>query len=137
MRLAGEVAVVTGSTTGIGAEIARRFAAEGARVLVTGRNVEDGEAVAAECNGSALFVAADLADGDTPDALVRVAVERFGSLSVLVNNAVANDADDGPVTRVGTQTWQRVLQVNLVAAAQLCGAAIPAMVAAGRGSIVN
>jgi NAD(P)-dependent dehydrogenase (short-subunit alcohol dehydrogenase family) len=136
-RLDGEVALVTGSTSGIGAEIARLFAAEGAHVVVTGRDSERGEAVVADCIGRAAFIAADLADPDAAGRLVVSAVEHFGSLTVLVNNAVAEGANDGPVTDVGDQAWEQVLDMNLVTPARLCRAAIPVMADAGHGSIVN
>jgi 3-oxoacyl-[acyl-carrier protein] reductase len=135
-RLDGEVALVTGSTAGIGAEIARLFGAEGAKVVVTGRNAERGASVASAV-GEALFVPADLADRQAPEQLVAAAVERFGSLTVLVNNAMESDAHDGPVTDVSDETWERVLTVNVVAAARLCRAAIPVMAESGHGSIVN
>jgi NAD(P)-dependent dehydrogenase (short-subunit alcohol dehydrogenase family) len=135
-RLDGEVALVTGSTAGIGAEIARLFGAEGAKVVVTGRDAERGASVTAAA-GEALFVPADLGDPQAPERLVAAAVERFGSLTVLVNNAMESDAHDGPVTDVSDETWERVLTVNVVAAARLCRAAIPVMAESGHGSIVN
>jgi NAD(P)-dependent dehydrogenase (short-subunit alcohol dehydrogenase family) len=136
-RLDGEVAIVTGSTHGIGAEIARAFAAEGAAVVVTGRNAERGGAVVESAAGRAAFVAADLASPGTPETLVNAAVELFGSLTILVNNAMEGDARDGAVTDVSDETWERVLTVNVVAAARLCRAAIPVMSRTGHGSIVN
>jgi 3-oxoacyl-[acyl-carrier protein] reductase len=135
-RLAGEVALVTGSTHGIGAEIARLFGAEGAQVVVTGRDRERGEAIAAAA-GDAAFVAADLEDPEAPARLVTAAVERFGRLTILVNNAVTAEVRDGPVTKVSDQDWDRILAVNLTAPARLCRHCIPAMAAAGHGSIVN
>ena len=135
-RLAGEVALVTGSTHGIGAEIARLFGAEGSGVVVTGRDPARGSAVA-DAAGDAVFVPADLADPGAPARLVAAAVERFGRLTVLVNNAVTTDVHDGPVTRVSDDDWARTLAVNLTAPARLCRHAIPAMAAAGHGSIVN
>jgi NAD(P)-dependent dehydrogenase (short-subunit alcohol dehydrogenase family) len=135
-RLDGEVAIVTGSTHGIGAEIARMFGAEGAAVVVTGRNEDRGAAVA-EAAGNAIFVAADLLDAATPARLVEAAVGRFGRLTVLVNNAMEGDARDGAVIDVSDETWERVLTVNVVAAARLCRAAIPVMGLEGHGSIVN
>ena len=137
-RLDGEVALVTGSTTSaIGVEIARLFAAEGASVVVTGRNAERGAAVVESCQGRATFVAADLSEADSPSHLVDATVERFGSLTVLINNAVNTGTKDGPVTDVSDDSWFRILAVDVVAIARLCRAAIPVMASAGRGSIVN
>jgi NAD(P)-dependent dehydrogenase (short-subunit alcohol dehydrogenase family) len=89
-RFDGETALVTGSTRGIGAGVARRFAAEGANVVVTGRSREPGEATVDEirdAGGEAVFVRADMRDPDDVEALVAATVEAFGSLDVLVNNA--------------------------------------------------
>jgi NAD(P)-dependent dehydrogenase (short-subunit alcohol dehydrogenase family) len=141
-RLHDEVALVTGSTRGLGREIARLFAEEGARVVITGRSRERGEAATSllrSAGASVAFVPADLGDEAQCEALVEAAVERFGLLTVLVNNAVAGgrDAGDGEVTRVSTVAFEAVLRVNLVAAATLCRLAIPHMLSAGHGSIVN
>jgi NAD(P)-dependent dehydrogenase (short-subunit alcohol dehydrogenase family) len=140
-RLAGEVAIVTGSTSGLGREIARVFAVEGARVVVTGRNSERGQqviATIADAGGDATFVAVDLGDEGAGESLVASAVDTYGQLNVLVNNAIASTAPrDGPVTELTSEGWEATLRVNLTATAWLCRAAIPAMVKAGHGSIVN
>ncbi|MGH9032262.1 MAG: SDR family NAD(P)-dependent oxidoreductase [Acidimicrobiia bacterium] len=143
MRLRGEIALVTGSTAGIGRAIAVEFAAQGARVVVTGRNRERGEAVAAAArraagddNGGATFVAADLTTEDACAALIAATAERHGSLTVLVNNAAGAD-DDGAVADLATSAWDATLRVNLTAPMWLCRAAIPHMRAAGHGAIVN
>jgi NAD(P)-dependent dehydrogenase (short-subunit alcohol dehydrogenase family) len=135
-RLAGEVVIVTGSTAGLGKEIARLVASEGALVVVTGRDADRGEAVAATIPNS-IFVRADLSLEEERRRLVDAAIDTFGSLTVLVNNAVASTSLDGPVDRVTEEAWHQILQVDLVATARLCALAIPHMVAAGRGSIVN
>jgi NAD(P)-dependent dehydrogenase (short-subunit alcohol dehydrogenase family) len=138
-RLDGEVALVTGSTRGLGREIARLFAEEGARVVVTGRSRERGEEAASSlraAGASVEFVPADLGDESHCEALVEAVVERFGSLTVLVNNAVAY-VRDGPVTEVSAEVFADVLRVNLVGVATLCRLAIPHMLRAGHGSIVN
>ncbi|MCU1460512.1 MAG: short-chain dehydrogenase [Acidimicrobiales bacterium] len=136
-RLEGEVAIVTGSTAGLGREIARLMASEGASVVVTGRHRERGEAVAASIDGSA-FIAADLTVERECDALVDAAAERFGPVTVLVNNAVIGDGvHDGPVTDVTAADFEAVLRLDLVAAATMCRLVIPDMLAAGHGAIVN
>jgi NAD(P)-dependent dehydrogenase (short-subunit alcohol dehydrogenase family) len=143
VRLRGEIALVTGSTAGIGRAIAVEFAAQGARVIVTGRDRERGEAVAAAAHkaagagdGDAVFVPADLSAEDACAALVGAATDRFGGLTVLVNNA-AGAGDDGAVADLATPTWDAILRVNLTAPMWLCRAAIPRMRAAGHGAIVN
>jgi NAD(P)-dependent dehydrogenase (short-subunit alcohol dehydrogenase family) len=133
-RFEGEVAVVTGSTAGLGRCIARRLAAEGAAVVVTGRNRERGEAVAGEIGGT--FVAADLRDEQACTDLVEAAVAAHGTLTVLVNNAVA-DVDRAAVAEVETEAWEAAFRVNVTAPMWLCRAAIPHMKAAGHGAIVN
>lgn len=140
-RLDGEVALVTGSTSGIGRAVAIRFAQEGAAVTVTGRSQDRGTEVASRierAGGDVLFRPADLSEEGAAESLVAATVERFGSLTVLVNNAVATDgSSDGSVTALEREAWERSLQVNLSAPVWLCRAAIPAMVAAGHGAIVN
>ena len=138
-RLAGEVAIITGATSGLGKSLALRFASEGAQVLVAGRNPERGQAVCdaiATQGGQAVFAAADLSADSCGSDLVNRALAEFGRLSVLVNNAV-DLAGDGPVTEVAPESWRHLLQVNVAAAALLCQAAIPAMAQAGGGSILN
>lgn len=132
----GDVALVTGSTSGIGRAIAERFAAEGASVVVTGRDQARGDAVVAACGGRARFVAADLADDAAADALVTAAVDAFGSLTVLVNNA-AGHIGDGPVAELDDASWRAIIELDLLAPARLCRAAIPHLRACGRGAIVN
>jgi NAD(P)-dependent dehydrogenase (short-subunit alcohol dehydrogenase family) len=141
-RLAGEVAVVTGSTAGLGVTVAQLFAAEGAHVVVTGRNGERGEAVVADiasAGGSATFVRADLTDEDEARALVGTAADRFGPVTVLVNNAVSPETitRDARLTDVPADVWDAMYRVNVLAAVWLMQEAIPLMQQAGHGSIVN
>jgi len=141
VRLAGEIALVTGSTAGIGKAVALQFGAEGARVVVHGRDAERGAAVVAQIvagGGDADFVAADLGVEASCQELVDVAVARFGALTVLVNNAVASpDGHDARVGEMDTAYWEHALRVNVTAPMWLARAAIPAFIDAGRGSIVN
>jgi NAD(P)-dependent dehydrogenase (short-subunit alcohol dehydrogenase family) len=140
MRLEGESVLVTGSTSGIGKHTAILCAREGARVAVHGRDVARGEAVARtirEAGGEAVFVAADVAEEEACTRLVDTVAERFGGLTVLVNNAVAGSGGRSPVGALDTALWERVLRVNLTSVAWLCRAAVPHMLRAGHGSIVN
>jgi NAD(P)-dependent dehydrogenase (short-subunit alcohol dehydrogenase family) len=140
MRLAGERVLVTGSTSGIGKHVALLCAREGARVCVHGRHVERGTAVVraiTEAGGSAVFVPGDLAEQAACATLVETAAERLEGLTVLVNNAAAGSGGQSPAGAFDTAVWERVLRVNLTSVAWLCRAAIPHMLRAGHGSIVN
>jgi len=142
VRLEGEIALVTGSTSGIGKAIATAFAAEGARVVVTGRDAGRGAAAVDAITGDggdAAFHAADLSDEAACAQLVSATVEQFGGLTVLVNNAAGSTVDetDGPVAEMTTSSWEASLRVNLTAPMWLARAAIPHMIEAGHGSIVN
>ena len=142
MRLAGELALVTGSTSGIGAAIARRFAVEGAAVVVTGRDRDRADTVVAAitaAGGTAHVVLADLGREAACAELVDEAAARLGGLTVLVNNAVASTVDhaDGAVADLTNEAWEASLRVNLSAPMWLCRAAIPHLRAAGHGSILN
>ena len=140
MRLAGEKALVTGSTSGIGRAIAIEFAREGAEVAVTGRDHERGAAVVAEIaanGGKGAFIAADLGDEQATIDLVNAAAAQMQGLTVLVNNAAGGDASDGSIGDLTTDAWDAILRVDLTAPMWCARAAIPHMQRAGHGSIVN
>ena len=140
-----EVAVVTGSTGGIGEAVAHRLAGDGARVVVTGRRTADGERVAADigaAGGIATFVRADLTMEDDVAALFNSAARAFGPVTLLVNNAAPTDLvgpsnKDGRLTDVPPGRFDEILAVGLRAAYLCCYHAIPQMQQAGHGSIVN
>jgi len=139
-RLAGERALVTGSTAGIGRGIATAMAAQGAAVVVTGRDEARGRAVVGEitkAGGTAQFVAAELADESAVRALVDRAAAVMGGLTVLVNNAAGAIRGDAAVADLETDTWEAILRVDLTAPMWCARAAIPHMRRAGHGSIVN
>jgi NAD(P)-dependent dehydrogenase (short-subunit alcohol dehydrogenase family) len=144
-RLDDRVAVVTGSTRGIGRATAVRFAAEGASVIVTGRTDEAGREVEREIRaggGEATFVRTDLAKEDDVVAMVEAAVDRYGKLTTLVNNAAPTELMgpgrlDRRVTELENDAWDSIMLVALKAIVWSCKYAIPEMVKAGGGAIVN
>ncbi len=147
MRLAGKVALVTGSTRGVGRAIATRFAAEGARVVVTGRSDDDGHAVVAAITGNggtAVFVRTDVGVEKDVRGAIGAATSEFGRLDVLVNNAGATDLlrigpnrRDAAVADIENEAWEGILRGSLTSALWACKYAIPAMTASGGGSIVS
>ncbi len=132
MRLEGKVAVISGGGSGIGAATARRFAREGARVVVTGRREEPIRAVADEVGGGA--VAGDTADPEHVRQAVETAVDRFGGLDVVVANAALGFG--GAAMDVSDEQWEQTLDVNVTGAFRLVRAALPALLERGGGSIV-
>ncbi len=132
-ELDGAVAVVTGGGSGIGRATAVRFASEGASVAVLDRDADAADAVANEVGGAAHTV--DVRDGDAMSAAVRAVAERHGRLDVLVNNAGTGDLR--PMHTVDDKVWHRLLDVNLTGTFNGMRAAVPLMLEAGRGAIVN
>ncbi len=134
-RLAGRVAVITGGGSGIGLATARRFAAEGARVVIGDVDRAAGEAAAAEVDG--MFVAVDVTDEAQVDALFDAAAERYGSVDIAFNNAGISPPDDDSIETTELPAWQRVQDVNLKSVYLCSRAALRHMVPKGRGSIIN
>ncbi|MTV39164.1 SDR family oxidoreductase [Duganella radicis] len=136
-RLKGKVAIVTGSTQGIGLAIARRFAAEGAMVTLNShREDEAAHAIAKELGPErSLFVHADVADRAAMEALAARTIDRFGKVDILINNAGMNVFDD-PLA-LSEEDWKRCFAVDLEGAWNGARAVLPSMLAQGAGSIVN
>jgi NAD(P)-dependent dehydrogenase (short-subunit alcohol dehydrogenase family) len=128
-RLEGKVCVVTGSASGIGAESARLFAAEGARVV--GIDLDAEQAV------GTLTIAADVSDEEQVRRALLTAREELGRIDVLMNNAGINPTDDGSVVETTLESWQRVQDVNLRSVFLCCKHGIPHLLEGGGGSIVN
>ncbi len=131
------VALVTGSSSGIGAEVARRLAADGLHVVVNSRSsVEAGEAVAQEVGGS--YLQADVGDPEAARALVAQVVEQHGRLDVLVNNAGTTELiPHADLAAATPEVWRRLYEVNVIAPFVLVTAAEQALRAAAPGCVVN
>ncbi len=137
MRLDGKVAIVTGGGTGIGKAIAERFVSDGADVCITGRRVEVLEASAASMPaGKVRTCAADVSNPADVERVVESALSFGRGLHVLVNNA-GTDQPMAGVTDLDPAVWDHVLSVNLTGPFLMMRAAIPHMIEAGGGSIVN
>jgi meso-butanediol dehydrogenase / (S,S)-butanediol dehydrogenase / diacetyl reductase len=139
VRFEGHVVLVTAAGQGMGAAIARRFAGEGAQVAVTDRDGEAAEGVAREIvdgGGTAHAFRCDVTENDSVAAAVAGAVERFGRLDVLVNNAASAGAGTD-LDAIADERWARDIDVTLTGAFRCTRAAMPHLIASGRGAVVN
>lgn len=141
MRLQDKVTLVTGGNGGIGRAIAELAVAEGARVVITGRNVERGEATVKAlrlAGGQAIFVPAELSDEDQARTVIETTIAEYGALHVVVNNAGAGAKKSGvqPEDEPGVR-WQKLVGANLTSTYLVAAYAMPALRKAGGGAIVN
>ena len=139
LGLAGRVGVVTGGSQGIGREIARLLAGEGADLVLAARRTEVLEATAAELRDqtgrSVVAVTADVATPDGPPAIADVALAEFGGVDILVNNA--GKGFNKPLDDLTDADWYASLDLNLMSAVRLCRALVPQMCTRGWGRVIN
>jgi NAD(P)-dependent dehydrogenase (short-subunit alcohol dehydrogenase family) len=140
--LAGKVAVITGSGAGIGLAIARRFAAEGASIVLSGRNEARGQAAERalrDAGAAAVYVPLDVSREEQVRRLMERAVGEFGALDILVNNAGPNGDDFGigALHVLSTETFDRTMKIGAYGPFWCCKYALPKMMAGGGGAIVN
>lgn len=136
-KLQERVAIVTGGAMGLGAAIAKRLEAEGARTVITDIDVDAGERLANQSGGC--FIEQDVTDEKRWDAVVRIVEERFGRVDILVNNAGVEGppADRANPENTRLSDWQAVHRVNVEGVFLGCRATIPALRRAGGGAIIN
>ncbi|MEM7024103.1 MAG: SDR family oxidoreductase [Pseudomonadota bacterium] len=143
-RLAGKVAFITGGGGGIGRATAERFAEEGAKVVIAEIDRAAGEAAAesargfaGNAGGDAHFVPCDITDPASVEAAIAETIDRFGQLHVLHNNAGGSTKEDGPVTEAPDEEFWRVIKLDLYGTFLCSKLAIPKIIEAGGGSVIN
>jgi NAD(P)-dependent dehydrogenase (short-subunit alcohol dehydrogenase family) len=139
-RLNDKVALITGGASGMGKVASHLFAREGAKVVLTDVADEAGEAVAAairDGGAQAAYVHADVSRASDAEAMVRFAVDTFGRLTILYNNAGIFPERDGSVTQTPEEVWDLTIGINLKSVYLGCRYGIPAMIESGGGAIVN
>lgn len=135
-RLEGKTAIVTGAASGFGEGMAKRFAGEGANVLVADLNSEGAERVASEIGAAALPLAVDVARRDDVDCMAETALERFGRIDIMVNNA-GYTHPNGDMLGVDEETFDRIADVNMKAIYLSALAVVPIMEKQGGGAIIT
>ena len=139
-RLQGKVAIVTGSTSGIGIGIARLYAAEGAQVIVCGRRAEKGQGVVDSIvaeGGKAAFHTMDITDPASIEKLVEDTAATYGHIDVLVNNAANVALKDGRVDELTIEMWDAIFQSDMRGTFYVTKCVLPHMIKNGGGSIIN
>jgi len=136
-RLDGKVALITGAAGGMGLAASKLFVEEGARVVMTDVAEDAGRAAAEEIGQGAAFTRADVSTAADAEAMVRFAVETFGGLHVVYNNAGVVLPNDVGVVETDEETWDRTMAINLKGVWLGCKFGIPAIIESGGGSIIN
>lgn len=139
-RLDGKVAFITGSGSGIGRAGAILFAREGSKVIVADISREGGQhtvAMVREDGGDANYVHTDVTDPESVERAIASTIATYGKLNVLYNDAGGSTAQDGPVTKVSIDEFWRVIRVDLYGTFLCCKYAIPELIKAGGGAVIN
>ena len=137
MRLSNKVALITGGGSGIGKASCLLFAREGAKVVVVDLKKDTAEATAKEIGGNARAFAADISKAKDAQAMIAFAEKSFGRLDIVFNNAGVFHPKDESVTDTPEDIWDMVIDINLKGVFLGCQYAIPALLRAGGGSIIN
>jgi NAD(P)-dependent dehydrogenase (short-subunit alcohol dehydrogenase family) len=137
MRLKDKVALITGGGSGIGKASCLLFAREGAKVVAVDLKKETAEATAKEIGSQARAFAADVSKASDAEGMIRFAEKEFGRLDIVFNNAGVFHPDDDSVTNTSEDIWDMVININLKGVFLGCKYAIPALLRAGGGSIIN
>ena len=136
-RLATKTAFITGAGTGIGRATALLFAAEGANVAIAELNQAAGEETAHRAGPNAIAIRTDVTDPDSLAAAVRQAADHFGAIHILHNNAGGSTPQDGTVVEAPLEEFWRVIKLDLFGTFLGCRFAIPELIRAGGGSVIN
>ncbi|MBV0895174.1 3-oxoacyl-ACP reductase [Microbacterium sp. NC79] len=134
-KLEGKVGVITGGASGIGLATARKFVAEGAKVVIGDLPQSNGQAIADELGG--LFVAVDVTNKDQVENLFAQAKATYGRIDIAFNNAGISPASDDSILKTDIEAWNLVQNVNLTSVYYCCKAVLPYMMEQGSGSIIN
>jgi len=134
-RLTDRVALITGGASGIGLATARRFASEGATVVIADMNDQAGKSAAAEVGGS--YIRVDVTSRTDNEGMYEETVDAYGHIDIAFHNAGISPPDDDSILETEPDAWQRVQEVNLTSVYLGCKAVIPYMQRQGKGSIIN
>jgi NAD(P)-dependent dehydrogenase (short-subunit alcohol dehydrogenase family) len=137
-KLDGKVAIITGATSGMGRDSAKLFAAEGAKVVVTGRNEERAKEVVDDIKaegGEAIYVIADMSNLDDVEKIFDATMEEYGTVDILFNNA--GMLSMSPLMDLSIEEWNKIFNVNVTSSLVLTQLVAPVMKEKGKGTIVN
>ncbi len=138
-RLQGKVALITGGSAGIGRASAILFGSEGAKIVVADIDSSGGNETVrtiSDNGAKAIYIKTDVTNPESVQDAIRKTIEEFGKLDILYNNAGGSVPEDGPITEVSTELWERTFSLNLFSTFLCCKYAIPVLIKNGGGSII-